>query len=211
MSKLAIISTMTDIRFDLIMTGNLASGVSREVAISKLATLFKRPPEQVGNLLSGKASRIRKNLSQAELQRYRDAFNKIGVITKALPSSTVTTTESVTAHSSVLSLCPNGTLVLSDDERQHPPVAAPDTDHISVANVGESLNDEHSAPPLPTPDIGHISLAPAGEDLLSSPTSGPVIKPQIAHLSLCGVGTPLLDSKPEIKYRPPKTDHLELQ
>ena len=76
---------MTDIRFDLIMTGNLASGVSREVAISKLAALFKRPPDQVGNLLNGKASRIRKNLTQAELQRYRDAFNKIGVITKALP------------------------------------------------------------------------------------------------------------------------------
>lgn len=203
---------MTDIRFDLIMTGNLASGVSREVAINKLAALFKRPPEQVGNLLSGKASRIRKNLTQAELQRYRDAFNSIGVITKVLPSATESSTpESKDAHSSTLSLCPNGTPVLSDEERQHPPVAAPDTDHISVANVGESLNDEHSAPPLPTPDIGHISLAPAGEDLLSSPTSGPVIKPQIAHLSLCGVGTPLLDSKPEIKYRPPKTDHLELQ
>ncbi|POP53729.1 hypothetical protein [Zhongshania marina] len=203
---------MTDIRFDLIMTGNLASGVSREVAINKLAALFKRPPEQVGNLLSGKASRIRKNLTQAELQRYRDAFNNIGVITKVLPSATETSSpESKDAHSSTLSLCPNGTPVLSDAERQHPPISAPDTDHLSIADVGQTLSDEQASPPLPAPDIDHIKLAPAGDELLSPPRSRPVISPQTSHLSLCGVGTPLLDSKPEIKCRPPKTDHLELQ
>jgi hypothetical protein len=78
---------MTDARFDLILTGNVVPGVSRDVAITKLAALFKRPIEQVDKLLTGKARRIRKDLDDTELQRYQETFSRIGVITEVLAAA----------------------------------------------------------------------------------------------------------------------------
>ena len=211
-SKLAIIRTMTDSRFDLILTGNIAPGVSREAAINKLAALFKRPAEQVDKLLNGKPSRIRKDLNQAELQRYQQAFNNIGVITKVMAATPtpVQTAESKILPSSNLSLCPNGTPVLTADEREHPPLSAPDTDHLSIADIGQTLAESDSIPPVPAPDTTHLSLTAAGTNLLPPAAPQVFTAPQNSHLSLCCVGTPLLDEKPKATYRTPNTEHLKL-
>lgn len=208
---------MTDTRFDLILTGNVAPGVSRDVAINKLATLFKRPVEQVDKLLTGKPSRVRKDLDHTELKRYQDAFSRIGVITEVVP--TVTEPHAVqgspeaaakqSSPTSTLSLCPNGTPVLSDDERYYPPIAAPDTGDLSVAAAGETLT-QNEAIPLPAPDTDHISLAPAGETIMP-PTESNVAVASSSNLSLCGAGTPLLDQKPKPTYRVPNTEHLSLK
>ncbi|WP_269620080.1 hypothetical protein [Zhongshania sp. BJYM1] len=211
--KLAIINDMTESRFDLILTGNLAPGVSRDAAISKLAALFKRSIEQVEPLLSGKASRVRKDLNETELQRYQQAFNAIGVVTKVLPAAPKleTSTSNIPSSTPHLSLCPNGTPVLSDDERQHPPVAAPETAHLSVVELGQNLSDNGGMPPLPAPDTEHLSLAATGTALLPETRSAvtpPVI--QTSQLSLCGTGTPLLDPRPKVEYRIPNTEHLDL-
>lgn len=208
---------MTDTRFDLILTGNVAPGVSRDVAINKLAALFKRSSEQVDKLLSGKPSRIRKNLDHTELQRYQEAFSRIGVITDVVPTATelqaaqnsTEATAKQSSPSSTLSLCPNGTPVLSDDERYYPPVSPPDTGSFSVAAAGETLT-QNEAIPLPAPDTDHISLAPAGETIMPPSESKIVVAPS-SNLSLCGAGTPLLDPKPKTTYRVPNTEHLSLK
>lgn len=204
---------MTESRFDLIITGNLAPGVSRDAAISKLAALFKRSNEQVEPLLSGKASRVRKDLSETELRRYKQAFDAIGVITKTQATEPKQETSTSNSPSSIsgLSLCPNGTPVLSDDERQHSPVTAPDTSHISIVELGKNLSDIEEPPPLPAPETEYISLAAAGTTLL--PADTPPVEPpvvNISQLSLCGTGTPLLDPKPKVEYRIPNTEHLDL-
>ncbi|MEX1665608.1 hypothetical protein [Zhongshania arctica] len=208
---------MTDTRFDLILTGNVAPGVSRDVAINKLATLFKRPAEQVAKLLTGKPSRVRKDLDHTELKRYQEAFSRIGVITEVVPTATEPHADQESPEaaakqsspSSTLSLCPNGTPVLSDDERYYPPIAAPDTGGLSVAAAGETLT-QNEAIPLPAPDTDHISLAPAGETIMPPSESKIVVAPS-SNLSLCGAGTPLLDPKPKTTYRVPNTEHLSLK
>ncbi|WP_339676705.1 hypothetical protein [uncultured Zhongshania sp.] len=201
---------MTEAQFDLLMTGDTAPGVDRNIAVSKLATLFKRPVEQVDKLLCGKPSRVRKNLNQAELERYQNAFESIGVITKAVASAQAADVPQIDKTPATLNLCPNGTPVLSEDERYRPAVAAPDTDHLSVADSGENLSSNDSIP-VPAPDTDHISVAPVGSTILPpAPKENPPQK-SLSHLSLCGPGTPLLDKKPEPNYRVPNTEHLSLQ
>lgn len=208
---------MTDTRFDLILTGNVVPGVSRDVAINKLAALFKRPVEQVDKLLAGKSSRIRKDLDQTELQRYQQAFSRIGVITEVVPSAAERQADNPTAAVakestllSTLSLCPNGTPVLSDHERHHPPIYVPDAEHFSIAATGEMLT-QNEAIPLPAPDTDHISLAPTGATIMPPSESNATAAAQASHLTLCGAGTPLLDQKPKTTYRVPNTEHLSLK
>jgi hypothetical protein len=208
---------MTDTRFDLILTGNVVPGVSRDVAITKLAALFKRPVEQVDKLLNGKARRIRKDLDHSELQRYQETFSRIGVITKVLaaaikPQGDQNSTETAAKQSppsSTLSLCPNGTLVLSDDERNYPPICAPNTGDFSVTTAAEKPT-QHKTIPLPAPDADYISLAPAGTTIMT-PLESKAAVAQTSNLTLCDPGTPLLDKNPETTYRAPNTEHLSLE
>jgi hypothetical protein len=208
---------MTDTRFDLILTGNVVPGASRDVAINKLAALFKRPVEQVDKLLEGKPSRIRKDLDHTELQRYQEAFSRIGLTTKTVPSGTEmqadqNPTEASAKQSypsSTLSLCPNGTPVLTDDERHYPAIAAPDTADFSVTSADEPLTQNETIP-LHAPDTDHISLAPAGATIIPPSESKTAVK-QTSSLTLCSAGTPLVDQKPKTTYQEPNTEHLRLK
>ncbi|MFQ3201665.1 MAG: hypothetical protein ACI9SK_002400 [Zhongshania sp.] len=202
---------MTDARFDLILTGNVVPGVSRDVAITKLAALFKRPEAQVDTLLTGKARRIRKDLDHTELRRYQETFSRIGVITEVLPAAIkpqgdqnpTKTAAKQSPPSSTLSLCPNGTPVLCDNERNYPPIFAPDTRNFSVAAAGETLTQNQTIP-LPEPDTDHINLAPAGTTIMP-PLESRAAVAQTSNLTLCNAGTPLLDQNSETTYRASNT------
>ncbi len=207
---------MTAQRFDLFLTGELAPGHPRGSALQQLAKLFKRPVDQVEKLVAGKPNRIRKDLDASEIQRYQQVFTKIGLISVAKPSSIDDQTTNPTPVASAqtnLSLSPEGTPVLRDEERDVSTGAAPDTSHISLANSGETLSDQHEAPPLPLPDTEHISLGAAGDDLL--PPKPPEIEIDIealtADLSLSEAGTRLLPDKPEVAHKVPDTSHLKLK
>ncbi|CAA0087492.1 Uncharacterised protein [Zhongshania aliphaticivorans] len=211
---------MTDTQFDLFMTGDIAADTVRDVAINKLAILFKRPVDQVEKLINGKPSRVRKGLNSVELQRYQQAFKKIGVVTKAVPAGstfqysdqpqTDTATDRAATSSSTLSLCPSGTAVLNEDERQHPPIAAPETAHLSLASQGDNLSENPDIP-IAAPDTDHIDLAPEGSPILSptEPKDTPALT--LDHISLCSSGTPLLDDMPKHVYKVPNTEHLKLK
>ncbi|MEX1669944.1 hypothetical protein AB4876_13570 [Zhongshania guokunii] len=216
---------MTTPHFDLIMTGELAPGHSRDAALTQLSALFKRPVDQIEKLLNGRPNRIRKDLSEADLQRYQALFAKIGVITLAQASSaaprgeTATppvaepTPQSATPTTSSLSMSPPGTPVLREEERHFIATAAPDTDHLSLAASGVILADADERPPVPEPNTDDFSLAQAGDDLL--PPSLAQIEVDLdaltADLSLCDIGTPVLDEKPAANHPTPDTSHLSLK
>lgn len=209
---------MTAPRFDLYLTGELAPGQARDLALQQLATLFKRPVDQVEKLLSGKANRIRKDLDLSQVQRYQQVFVKMGVIAISKPSTApvptpATSPSEVAATGQSLNLSPSGTPVLRDDERQIVNASAPDTDHLSLAQSGENLGNQNDTPPLPTPNTEHISLGSAGDNLIESKPPEPEvdIEALTADLSLCEAGTPVLTPKTETNHPVPDTSHLKLK
>jgi len=216
---------MTTPHFDLIMTGELAPSHNRDAALAQLSALFKRPVDQIEKLLNGRPNRIRKNLSEAELQRYQALFAKIGVITLAQPSSAAIAEETPTPPATQpapqsaaptpasLSMSPAGTPVLREDERHFIATAAPDTDHLSLAASGTNLGDAEDRPPVAEPNTDELSLAPVGDDMLPLSTAQIEVDLEAltADLSLCEIGTPVLDEKPAANHPAPDTSHLSLK
>lgn len=84
------------------------------------------------------------------------------------PLPAMAATPAVAPDTSYLSLAASGADLLSDAEKQHPPVATPDIDDLSLAPAGATLDVlRNDLPPL-APDISALSLAPAGTELLSA-------------------------------------------
>ncbi len=70
------------------------------------------------------------------------------------------------ASSNSWSLAPTGTELLRADERRHYEEANVDVSHISVASSFMSFDEQtQSADDLPTPDTSHLSVAAVGETL----------------------------------------------
>lgn len=95
-----------------------------------------------------------------------------------------------------------------------PAVAIPDTSHLTLAAAGGDLLSaaEKQHPPLAVPANDDLSLAPPGALLETLHTAAEPIAPDISALSLAPAGTELLT--PEQRNRPapaaPNTDHIKL-
>jgi hypothetical protein len=92
--------------------------------------------------------------------------------------------------------------------------AAPDTDHLSMGEVGEDIPNLDNGPPPPPPDTTGISLAPEGSDYsdcATEPAGNPDL--DLSSLQLADQGADMLDEqyKKEDKPAAPATDHLTLE
>ena len=101
---------------------------------------------------------------------------------------------------------------LSEPRPEPPP--APDTRHLSAAEVGELLPNLPSARAPLAPDTSAISLAPDGTDLSDCAAPQP-LPPEIdlSGLALAPAGADVLESQYRVKpHQPaPATDHLTLE
>lgn len=211
---------MTDARYDLYLSGELALGCDREAALRQLSALFKRPPEQVQKLLAGKATRIRKGLSEDELNRYQQGFDKLGILTEARvcePEDTQDRTaaaiarHAAAASSEPLALAPVGTPVLRQQERPTPAKANVEVPALSLSGVGSQLSEPKSVS-ASAPDTSHLSVAEVGADL--SEKHQPVTRDldaMTASITVADVGAPLRDPKPAAPVSAPNTSHLVLK
>jgi hypothetical protein len=91
-------------------------------------------------------------------------------------------------------------------------VAAPDTSHISVAEVGADILAEK--PPAPAPlelDIDAITLAEVGSDLEQLRSELPPVDPDTSAITLAEVGADVLAEKPPApKPVVPDISHLAI-
>ncbi|MEH6518367.1 MAG: hypothetical protein V7742_16950 [Halioglobus sp.] len=120
-------------------------------------------------------------------------------------------TESLEIDTSAISLADTGER-LSDIAPAAP--AAPDTDHLSMGDVGEDIPNLDNGPPPPPPDTTGISLAPEGSDYSDcapEPAGNPDL--DLSALELADQGVDMLDEqyKKEDKPAVPATDHLSLE
>ncbi|MBD2858178.1 hypothetical protein IB286_04090 [Spongiibacter sp. KMU-158] len=181
-------NSMNNESFDLFITGQLAAGYARETALQQLAKLFKRPVAEVEKLLNGRPTRIRKNLSPDELNKFQTAFDRIGVITEAIPcldevTAIVASSKPISApkepentpqnaiaeHAAqaplaALSLEPIGSPVLRENERRGVTHREVDTSALSLAQAGSILETPKTID-RPAPATDHLSLSAAGADM----------------------------------------------
>ncbi|GAB3379003.1 hypothetical protein NCG89_15440 [Spongiibacter taiwanensis] len=216
--------------YDLYLTGGLVAGQNSDSATEGLARLFKQPLAKVRPLLCGKAYCVKRGLTLAQSQRYQQALTGIGVETRLLPASAQpaapsskpepltkpeppTKTDTTDSGSSAgLHLTPPGTPVLSDKEREKPPIPEVDTGNMLLAAPGEPLNPMDAPPPAIQPDVDHLTLAAVGSTI-GQPTQATVPP----HLIDPGKGVTLADPGASLTTteRPapppsPDTSHLNL-
>lgn len=208
-------------QFDVIITGGLEAGHSREEAIQGLAGLFRLETARAAALLDSAPQVIKRNLEREQALRYLAALKKVGVAASGRPCATPATTEPSLAETPATpadhwTLADAGSELLAPGERHQPaPVqvdttylalapegpmpqartpAAPDFDFsaLSVAPPGP-LQDQVEAVPLPEIDTSALSVAEVGEDLL---VVKPLVRrtpvPDLSHLDLAPPGSPLL-------------------
>ncbi len=202
--------------FDLFLTGHLAVGGDRDRAVRQLAALFKRSEEQVEKLLQGRSSRIRKAIGSAELERLQRGFDKLGILTESRPcpagnQQQRAVAEYASAANEPLTLCPNGSPVLREQERQRLAPLNIDTSSLSLATPGSRLQDPQAVEAI-VPDTGHLQLLAPGDQALSE--TPPL--PTLDHDELCGnlsiaeLGSELGSSTAQPPAAAPRTDHLKL-
>lgn len=119
----------------------------------------------------------------------------------------VTTVVVETAHLSLAPVGPLPTAVVA-------PAAIPDISYLSVAVAGGNLlqESEREAPPVIAPDTSGLSLAEVGTPLETLKSETVPMQPDTSGLQLAPAGSDLLtpEQREHPQPPPPKTDHITL-
>jgi len=177
---------MSDIRYLIIVTGELAEGAYLPEVKARLAALFGTPVDKLDPLFSGKRVVIKKGLDEAAAQKYRAAVQGAGLLcsAEAMPSA---------PPAPLLSLAPPGVTLADSPEV---PVPQIDTSAFSIAPRGATI-DETPRPAAPDIDCSSLAAAPAGADLVCSERP-PEPAIDTTALSVAPPGTRLVDAQPAV-------------
>ena len=197
---------MSQIKFQIIVSGQLVEGVDINTAKNNVAKLFKTDISKVATMFSGQPVTIKKDLDENTTRQYMLALKKAGLISKGRPMpSTRSQTPSATAPkkapppppplntttakpASPQQSAPEIAAVGAElDQSPQPTAANINTDGLLMGEVGEQLV---KAQAIETPDIdtSHFETEDVGAELdRSSPHPEPEI--DTAHLIMDELGT----------------------
>jgi hypothetical protein len=161
-------------QYDIFFSGQLIEGSDVTVARTKIAALFKLPPERVEHLFSGKPIAVKRSVDMDTAVKYRTAFRDAGALLEIKP---VATTEPSKATS------------------------IPDVPPTSESKPATPIPD--SAPPSPPqpaaePAGSGLTLNPANTGSLEdcAPEVIPAEIGDISQISMAAVGTTIDESEP---------------
>lgn len=212
---------MSEIRYDIIITGKLLDGTSQAQAIARVAQLFKTSQQQAASLVDGKPHRIKKAVPEDAARKFKTALTKAGLQTAVkrleghvdaqapqAEAAAVMPDTSRAPQTGTIDLAPEGTPVLTDDERQTVVAPALDLSEFSLADMEPWEGEERPAlPEVEPPDFG---LAEAGSDIDTLPDTREKLNPDTSSLSLDEPGA-RLGEKPKPAPPPPDTGHIKLE
>ncbi|WP_372779582.1 hypothetical protein [Litorivivens sp.] len=208
---------MSEARYDIIITGKLLDGTSQAQAVARVAQLFKTDQQQASSLVDGKPHRIKKAVTEDAARKFKAALTKAGLQTAvkrlerhgdAQAPQTKTAEQSRAPQTGTIGLAPEGTPVLTDDERQTVVAPALDLSEFSLADMEPWEGEERPAlPEVEPPDFG---LAEAGSDIDTLPDTREKLNPDTSSLSLDEPGA-RLGEKPKPAPPPPDTGHIKLE
>lgn len=146
---------------------------------------------------------------------------------------------SAQAFDESMSLAPAGSEVLGEEEREvveeldidtsaihvasefsepeappaEPPPPAPDTDHLSMGEVGEEIPHLTEEVEEIDPDTSHLSMGEAGEDIPHLVEEVEAVDPDTSGIDLAPEGSDVLEEKYRVheEAQAPSTEHLALE
>jgi hypothetical protein len=222
-----------DERYNIYFAGVVLEGHDIAQVRLKLGKLFNADDLTLDKLFSGSAQMIKRNCDKSTALKYQQAMKKVGAkpVIRAVEAAEQNTpdfdlapvgadvlrpeerpeTEALEIDTSALSLADTGER-LSELTPAAP--AAPDTDHLSMGDVGEDIPNLDNGPPPPPPDTTGIALSPEGSDYSDcapEPSGGPDL--DLSSLQLADQGADMLDEQYKKEDKPvvPATDHLSLE
>jgi hypothetical protein len=112
------------------------------------------------------------------------------------------------ADSSGIALTPPGTEVLRKEERAQPVIREVDTSSLEIDAAAQRLSEEPPAPP-PAPDTQHLSMGDVGETIPNLASSATPLVPDLAGIALSEPGTDFSDcAQPEPQAAAVNLSHL---
>lgn len=153
--------------FQIVVSGKLATGSTREQVQQNIAKLFKTTVDKVAPMFSGERVAVKKDLDQATAAKYQAALQQAGLLAEIAPM----TQEAAPAPTPIVtpkgdlggaSIEPAGSQI---DQTPPPPPAQIDTSKLSAGPVEGFLSNEPPPPP-PKIDISKLNLGIKGEDLV---------------------------------------------
>lgn len=227
---------MTEMLFDLFITGKLVIGVSPEIAQNDFARLFKTTPDKVSRYFSGEPQLFKRGIDKTAALRYKEALHKAGVLVSFMahkaeaarssdknkplserPSDNnsvdrqgATSNTEEYGGKQTFTLAPVGSDILRREERHEFVPVDIDTRAIKVASVFVDIEPEEKSAP-PPPDTTHLTLASTGEDLLlDKPESAAPLTLDLTSMTLAPPGSNLDEIHKEVALFNPDTSALSL-
>lgn len=205
---------MSDVRYNLVFSGDIVPGADIEAVKQNLARLFKVDAPRVDAMFSGKDVVLKKDADQATAMKFRAVLKQAGAQCRMVEVGTVqghavptaapaqTSTPSAPADESAAAI-----------EAPAPPTqtsaasSSGDMDMVGtirtggtgfsgefdVAPAGTDMAEHQEGPPPIVPDVSAMSMAPVGSDMGQLKKDEDTRVPDISHLSVAPAGTTLSD------------------
>lgn len=200
---------MSNSVFDVVFRGDIVLGHPIDQVKARMGQMFKLPPDQIERLFAGGTVVLKRGLSEAEAEKYRQAFEKAGAIVSLISkpgvipgSSTDSSTDSAKqqrpARERRLSLAPLGVTLSPRGKNSQPQAPAPDVNHITLRPSEGNLIDTSELPqtvPLPIAETDW-NLAELGAILGEANQQAIPVAVIEANWQLAEVGEDLIPPKP---------------
>jgi len=201
---------MADPRYDIYFRGEILPGADEAKVKAAIAKIFKADDAKLAALFSGKVNTIKKTVDKSTAAKYQQAFKQAGakaVITLAKDAQVAESQPDTEGSWDVL---PSGSDLLKPDERRNIPDADIDTSAIKVVSPFAEIEVAEKIVP-PAPDTHHISVADVGEDM-NPDRPAPVtdLELDLSAFSVAESGAILADKKDKIVPPAPDTNHIKL-
>ena len=211
--------------FDVCYAGELLEGQDLQSVRPRLQKLFNANPETLDKLFSGKPQILKRRCDEATALKYQQAMAKAGAKALIRPANnhkpTAIPKGTKPSAAAGLVLTPPGSDVLRPDERAAPITADIDTSSLDIAQVDFTVSNAQTDTSA-APDTSHLSLADVGDDIPNLTANEAVSPPDTSGISLSPEGTDFSDCSPPppaaptvdlsgIKLAPAGADVLEQQ
>lgn len=190
--------------FDVCFAGELLEEHELQSVRQKLQKLFNANPDTLDKLFSGKMQVLKRGCDESTALKYQQAMAKAGakavVRTQSSPNPAASS-DSAPSPAAGLVLAPPGSDVLRPDERAEEIITEIDTSSLDIEEMGSNL-ETTPAETGEAPDTSHLSVADVGEDIPNLPSSEAAVQPDTDFISLSPEGTDFSDCSADTPAAP---------
>jgi hypothetical protein len=177
---------MTVSRYQIVFSGQLVHGASREQVQANLAKLFRADAARIAALFSGRRVSLKGNLTAEEAEKYRTTLERAGALADILPmeAAALLAPGQETDLPANRPESPRKPLVVAPRDLYMAAFTAVEAPDFGVAPAGADLQAPKPEAPPPRLDLSALSLAPVGSDMGQAPARSAGPPPDISHLRL---------------------------